>query len=70
MRYDWFSASMCRQMILDPLSLTLRDMRGGPELDYGKMEGEIDREQFMEEVRKYDCLFNRLVKNSKTNSKY
>ena len=34
------------------------------------MEGEIDTEQFMEEIRKYDYLFNRkLVKNSKTSSK-
>ena len=64
-RYDWFSASMCRQMILDPLSPALRDTRGGPELDYGKMEGEIGTEQFMEEIRKYDCLFNRFSKEFK-----
>ena len=31
--YDWFSASMRRQMILDPLSPALRDSREGPELD-------------------------------------
>ena len=36
-RYDWFSASMRRQMILDPLSPALRDRRGGPELDYVKI---------------------------------
>jgi len=29
------------------------------------MEGEIDTEQFMEEIRKYDCLFNRLSKEFK-----
>ena len=29
------------------------------------MEGEIDPEQFMEEIRKYDCLFNRLTKEFK-----
>ena len=33
-RHDWFSSSMRRQMILDPLSPALRDRRGGPELDY------------------------------------
>ena len=52
-------------MILDPLSPALRDMRGGPELDYGKMEGEIDTEQFMEEIRKDDCLLNRFSKEFK-----
>ena len=41
MRYDWFSAGMRRQMILDPLSPTLRDRRGGPELDYMGMRGEL-----------------------------
>ena len=29
------------------------------------MEGEIDTEQFMEEVRKDDCLFNRFSKEFK-----
>ena len=29
------------------------------------MEGEIDTEQFMEEIRKYDCLFNRFSKEFK-----
>ena len=27
------------------------------------MEGEIDTEQFREEIRKYDCLFDRLSKD-------
>ena len=29
---------------------------------FDKMEGEIDMEQFMEEIRKHDCLFNRFSK--------
>ena len=29
------------------------------------MEGEIDTEQFMEEIRKYDCLLNRVSKEFK-----
>ena len=29
------------------------------------MEGEIDTEQFMEEIRKYDCLFNSFSKEFK-----
>ena len=52
-------------MILDPLSPALRDKRGGPELDHGKMESEIGPEQFMEEIRKYDCLFNLFTKEFK-----
>ena len=34
MRYDLFSASMRRQMILHPSLPALRDRRGAPELDY------------------------------------
>ena len=34
-------------------------------VSFGKMEGEIDTEQFMEEIRKYDCLFNRFSKEFK-----
>ena len=33
-RYDWFCASMRRQMILHPSLPALRDRRGAPELDY------------------------------------
>ena len=33
------------------------------------MEGEIDTEQFMEEIRKYDRLFNRSGKEFKDNFK-
>lgn len=29
------------------------------------MEGEIDTEQFMEEIRKWDCLFNHFSKEFK-----
>ena len=29
------------------------------------MEGEIDTEQFMEEIRKYNCLFERVSKDFK-----
>ena len=29
------------------------------------MEGEVDTEQFIEEIRKYDCLFNHFSKEFK-----
>ena len=32
---------------------------------FDKMEGEIDTEQVMEEIRKYNCLFERFSKEFK-----
>ena len=34
-------------------------------VSFGKMKGEIDTEQFMEEIRKYDCSFNSSSKEFK-----